>query len=112
MTNPLERTIKQQTLALLGTRTDLRIWNNPTGVGLSPSGHVIRFGLPGSPDLIGLMHDGTFLGIEVKSATGRQRPAQKNFQRMIESMNGVYLLVRSAEDALSQLQARGYCVST
>jgi hypothetical protein len=60
-------------------------------------------------DISGILHDGRRLEIECKSATGRQSPEQASFQAMIERFGGVYILARSAQDAVAQLQARGYC---
>ena len=102
----MEKDIKRDVLRLLGGRSDTRLWNNPTGLGLTRDGsRTIAFGLPGSADLIGLFRpSGRFLAVECKSARGRQSLQQKRFQAMIESMGGVYLLVRSANEALSQLE--------
>lgn len=58
---------------------------------------VIRFGLVGSADLLGILRGGRFLAVEVKTAKGRQSEAQRNFQRMIESMGGVYVLARDVQ---------------
>jgi len=46
----------------------------------------------------------------VKSAVGRQRPEQANFQKMIEKFGGIYILARSVEDVFKALTAKGYTV--
>jgi hypothetical protein len=85
----------------LGSRPDLRLWRNSTGSALSFDGkRVMRFGLPGSPDLIGILRGGRFLGIEVKAQTGTQSAQQRAFQNMAERMGGAYILARSVEDAM------------
>ena len=61
---------------------------------------VISFGLPGSPDLIGILINGRFLAIEVKTGNARQSNVQKNFQKMIEKFGGTYILARSVRDAV------------
>lgn len=43
-------------------------------------------------------HVAQFLAVECKSDTGRQSEAQRNFQKMVESMGGLYLLVRDVAD--------------
>lgn len=48
----------------------------------------------------------TPLWIEVKSATGRQTPEQKNFQEKVESEGHSYLLARSMDDVLAWLKAK------
>lgn len=52
---------------------------------------------PGDPDLV-LCVNGRFIGVEVKSATGRQSEVQKVRQKEIEANGGLYFVVRSLED--------------
>jgi len=47
------------------------------------------------------------LAIEVKSVTGRQSPAQREFQAAWEESGGLYLLVRSVDDLRAGLRAAG-----
>ena len=60
-------------------------------------------------DLSGILADGRRLEIEVKALYGHQSEEQARYQAMIERFQGIYILARSADDALAQLQARGYC---
>lgn len=79
-------------------------WRNNTGVAWIGN-HPIRFGLPGSGDILGLLPDGRFLSVECKSKTGKQSDVQKCFQENIEQNNGVYVLaysVKDLEEALNQ----------
>lgn len=93
-----EAELQAEILLAVGSRPDCRIWRNNTGVGRTLSGQrVIRFGLVGSADLLGILRGGRFLAVEVKTAKGRQSEAQRNFQRMIESMGGVYVLARDVQ---------------
>lgn len=93
-----EAELQAEILLAVGLRPDCRIWRNNTGVGRSLSGQrVIRFGLVGSADLLGILRGGRFLAVEVKTKRGRQSKAQRNFQRMIESMGGVYVLARDVQ---------------
>ena len=57
----------------------------------------------GMPDIVGVLPNGLFLGIEVKTATGRQSDAQKAFQSAVEDNGGVYILARSVDDVRTQL---------
>jgi hypothetical protein len=59
----------------------------------------ITFGLPGSGDIMGASR-GKPLAIEVKDYTGRQSEIQRNFERAWTKAGGLYLLVRSAKDAV------------
>lgn len=62
----------------------------------------LRFGKKGSPDfLVWRAADGycETLFVEVKMPrTGRQSPAQRKFQAMVEEIGGRYLIVRSLEE--------------
>ena len=58
----------------------------------------MRFGLKGSPDIIGILSSGRFLGVECKSPKGRQTPDQVDFQRRCEAQYGLYVLTKSVAD--------------
>ena len=92
-----EHQIQNAILREFGTRSDLRIWRANTGVARFQN-RTVRFGVPGQADLTSILPDGRRLEIEVKSATGRQSTDQKNYQQMIERLNGVYILARSVAD--------------
>ena len=104
-----EAAIQSEIHRVIGSRPDCRIWRQNTGVARDTrTGRMIRFGIPGTPDLIGIVSVGgigAFLGIEVKSAKGKQTKAQKSFQSMLARMGGCYILARSVEDAERGLNA-------
>jgi hypothetical protein len=52
----------------------------------------------GVADIIGLLPGGRFLAVECKSGRGRQSPAQRAFQAMVEESGGLYVLARGVED--------------
>lgn len=88
-------------LETLGRRPDLcRVWRQNTGCLRDCWGRPVRFGCVGAGDISGLLIDGRRLEIECKSTTGKQRPEQEAFQAMIQRFGGVYLLVRSVEEAV------------
>ena len=71
-----------------------RVWSNNTGVGRAlKEDRIIRFGLVGSPDIIGI-YKGMFLGIEVKTGNARQSKGQKKFQEMVDKLGGIYVVCR------------------
>ena len=45
-----------------------------------------------------LLPDGRFIGVEVKSKTGRQSPVQKQMEQEIRRRNGIYMLARTIDD--------------
>lgn len=103
-----------EVLLALGTRRDLKVWRNNTGMLPDPrTGRWISFGLKGSADILGIRRVqlpapygavGQFIAFECKSATGRLRPDQDRFRLMVESMGGVYVVVRSVADAINAVE--------
>lgn len=89
----LHQNIVKTTLLKMTTKHS-RVWANNTGVGRDMSGErVIRFGLKGSSDIIGI-YKGIFLGIEVKTGNAYQNKYQKKFEKMICDMGGIYVVIR------------------
>jgi hypothetical protein len=60
-------------------------------------------GEPGMPDITGMLPGGRFLGIEVKTATGKQSDNQKAFQARCDKEGGLYILARSLDDVTAVL---------
>ncbi len=86
-------------LARCGARDDCRIWGNVTGAGraLTHDG-VVRFGLVGSADILGIFIGGIFLAFEVKTGCGRQTRRQCAFEKMIAKFGGHYYVVGGADE--------------
>jgi hypothetical protein len=96
-------------------------WRNNTGVASLPGRggkfRPVKFGEPGAPDIIGILHgdNGRFLGVECKRPLGpkggtggsEQTPEQAAFETSIADARGVYILARSGEDLENQLRAKG-----
>lgn len=64
----------------------------------------------GSPDILVCVNTpggGIFVGIEVKSPSGRQSSEQKEAQTAIEKAGGKYYLARSVDDVEQELRALG-----
>ncbi len=80
-----------------GSRKDLTLWKNATGA-VKIGERFLRFGMKGSPDIIGIADGGIFVGIEVKTGNARQSPEQKLFEAMVFRRGGVYVLARSIKD--------------
>jgi len=47
---------------------------------------------------LNMVYNGTFYGIEVKTETGRQTTAQKEWQKTIENQGGVYVIIRTVDE--------------
>lgn len=79
-------------------------WRNNVGGLKDINGRIVRFGLKGSADIIGIISpNGKFLAIECKTEKGKQRPEQIAFEKMINKMGGIYILARSVEDVKKEL---------
>lgn len=88
----------------LGRDPDLVLWRNNIGMAHMKNGSPVRFGVgsPGGADLLGIFR-GRFVAIEVKTPIGRQSPEQRLFQQLVERKGGVYVVLRSIDDARAWL---------
>lgn len=84
--------------------------NNTGGFGGEYEGkkRFVRFGKPGAPDIMGILPSGRFIGVECKSAKGKQSPAQHAWQFNCEAQGGLYILVRNLDDLADALKNHGY----
>lgn len=98
---------------------------NNIGAYKSPSGHYIKYGLfnPGGADLIGWktitvtpemvgQKIAQFVGLEVKTPTGRIRPEQENFLRVLKAAGGLGGVVRSPAQAVEIISSGHTAPST
>jgi hypothetical protein len=103
----MERDVQHAILRAWGAHPRLRIARVNTGAAMV-KGRLVRFGVPGTADICGVIAPaGRFLAIEVKSTSGKQREAQKTFQRVVEAMGGLYVLARSVSDVDAALAGVG-----
>ncbi len=107
-----ETEIVKAILLAVGNEPDFRLWRNNVGALPDVTGRVVTYGLaPGSADLIGVLAPwGRLIALEVKTHRkgSKQTEDQVNWEKVIHEMNGVYVVVRSAEDARAVLEwARG-----
>ncbi len=80
------------------------VWCERMNSGAARVGNrFIRFGFAGCPDVLGQLSDGRFLGVEVKSPTGKLRPEQTIFLQRIRSAGGVAFMARDLRDVLREL---------
>ena len=81
-------------------------WINNTGALRDRDDRPVRYGLPGSSDILACIH-GRFVGIEAKVGKDRQRTNQSDFATALRQAGGVYILARSVGDVLNTLQLEG-----
>ncbi|MEH6630183.1 MAG: VRR-NUC domain-containing protein [Halopseudomonas aestusnigri] len=107
-----ETAITKLCLLDLSKEDGVRVWRNNTGALKNQSGQLVRFGLPGSGDILGLKRIvitpemvgqiiGRFIAIETKTKTGKQRDQQERFEEMVIGHGGLYVVARSAEEAVN-----------
>lgn len=56
----------------------------------------------GVPDILGILNDGTFLGIEVKTPEGRVRPEQTEFMENAITKGAMCFIARSVDDVIKR----------
>ena len=92
--------------AALAVLPGVLVWRNNVGVDAE---HGIRYGLGvGSADLVGIVTIqgvGVFLGVEVKTATGRMRPEQVRWAETVRRFGGLAITARTPEEAVAAVVA-------
>lgn len=103
-----EKVLQNQILQRIGSHPKIRVMRQNTGALTNMQGRLVRFGIPGCSDIIGIIApSGRWLAVEVKSPIGKQSEQQKNFQAMIEAFGGIYVLARSIEPVIESLRKIG-----
>lgn len=97
------RIVKEVLLAVSQTKNAI-VWSNETGMALRQvSLTPFRYGLEGSPDIIGFLKNGKFIGFEIKSGRAQQSKEQLNFEKVCAKFNAHYAVVRNAGEAVERL---------
>ncbi|MEG3175797.1 hypothetical protein U1872_06115 [Sphingomonas sp. RB3P16] len=73
------------------------------GMRILAEARPISFGLPGAGDIVGHRRGFAFQ-VEMKTLTGPQREEQRSFERAWKKTGGIYVLARSAGEAVSALE--------
>jgi len=109
----------QQQIRLTCSTGSTRLFRNNTGTLRDQHGRPVSFGLcKGSADLIGWrtvtvtpemvgQQVAVFTSIEVKAASGRLRPEQRQWLDAVQAAGGIGGVARSVADAVAILAADG-----
>lgn len=94
-----------QYLSILESQGKLVYWRQNNGATYDPRRGIYRKPngagyKAGVPDLCVIL-GGRYIGLEVKSATGTQKPEQKALQKLLEGVGAMYVVVRSVDDVAS-----------
>ncbi len=98
-----------------------RLLRHNVGALYDANGRLVRYGVPGHPDLAGVIDThvlcpscsapvpatGRWIGLEVKTETGVVEPQQKLFHDMIKRYGGLVTVVRSLEEARTAMREWG-----
>ena len=101
-----EQSLVRQIMAYLSYVPNLRVWRSNTGAAWHGD-RIVRYGMPGSADISGIVRGGRRLEIEVKSQKGKLSKRQDEFGQMIKKMGGVYLVARSLDDVIRFVEDGG-----
>jgi len=58
-----------------------------------------KWSIAGVPDII-MIYNGDFIGLEIKTPSGRQSPEQKAFETRCKNESGEYYIIRRIEDLI------------
>lgn len=102
-----ERIVLEQCLQFLKLK-GFFCWRNNTGA-LKSGSRFIRFGFPGSADILGILPNGRFLAVECKrSKGGILSEKQKEFQKAITENNGIYILANDVNVLIQYFRKQKY----
>jgi hypothetical protein len=66
---------------------------------------IIKYGLVGSPDIIGFTNKGVFIGIECKTGNATKSKKQICFHNIAQKFGAICLTVKSVDELREKLQA-------
>jgi len=84
-------------LELLSRSKPVYYFRAGAGAVKTQQGRFFKTGRPGLPDIV-VSYMGQFIGLEVKTKTGRQSQNQKKAEQEIRAAGGSYHVVRSISD--------------
>ena len=78
-----------------------KFWRNNTGATKTEGGGFVRFGAPGSPDILGIIQGGRMVALEVKTAKGKTSPGQDEWLAEAGKLGAIVGVARSIDDAFA-----------
>ena len=92
-----EKHIQKAILDYLAFKKIFHYRQNSGAFKTESGGYMRTASVSGLPDIVAIK-DGIYIGLEVKTATGRQSEEQREIQDRITAAGGLYLVVRSVDD--------------
>lgn len=84
-------------LTIMAKTKPLYFFRSGSGALKTEQGRFFKTGRAGCPDIT-CLYAGRFIGLEIKTATGRQSPAQRAAESEILAAGGEYYIIRSVAD--------------
>lgn len=109
---PLESEVQRNVLLWLKLH-GIRHWRSNTGgamlAGKGGRPRPVRFGEPGAPDIMGILHpSGRFIGIEVKRPGGKLTAHQQLWHEAARAAGALMIVASSVEDLEQGLREGGW----
>ena len=82
-------------------------WRHNVG-GIKRKGRLIKYGVTGQSDIMGILNGGKFLAIETKVYPGEPTPAQADFLTFVNTIGGIGIVAYSVDDVKKRLQKEGF----
>lgn len=104
-----EKLLQKTFLLVQETFSQARIFPRHVGMFFKPSGAPISINMKGMADAYMLLpynNDLLHIELEFKYGNDRQSEYQKNWQKIIEDMNGLYIIVKKPEDAINAINKK------
>lgn len=90
----------------------IKVWRNNSGIaqvkGKGNLDYWLKLAPKGTPDLIGYLPDGKFIGIEVKKPGGEVSREQQDFLDDLNNKGGLGFVAYSLDDVVDTLRNHGY----
>jgi hypothetical protein len=99
-----ERDIQKSVLAYLNHLKKIYFFRSGNGAIRTELGNFFRTGRPGNPDIV-VCYKGIFVGLEIKTKTGKQSPSQEKTEQEIINAGGKYFIIRSIDDVINALES-------
>jgi hypothetical protein len=85
----------------------IKAWKMNTGAFIGKSGHLVRAGFPGCPDILGVVRPtGRFLGVECKTGRAELNDDQTLVEIDVIHCGGIFIVARSVDDLEALVRER------
>lgn len=101
-----EKQLQNRIIEFLNQATKGTFWQNDS-IGIRGRKRENKYRPNGVPDVLGVIA-GQFVGIEVKSKTGKLLPSQIEFSARFTAAGGYYFVIKSIDDLIETCKVYGW----